>query len=38
MRIFLNNSFLSPVSAIDRPDDLLVRARRAGDIESVFPA
>jgi hypothetical protein len=37
MWIFLNNSFVSIVSAVDRPDDLLVRARRAGDIQRVFP-
>jgi hypothetical protein len=37
MWIFLNNTFLSIVSAADRPSDLLVRARRAGDIEQVFP-
>jgi hypothetical protein len=37
MWIFLNNSFLSIVSEIDRPDDRLVRARCAGDIERVSP-
>jgi hypothetical protein len=37
MWIFLNNAFLSIVSAVDRPYDLLVRASRAGDIERVFP-
>ena len=37
MWIFLNDSFLSVVAHRDRPDDLLVRARRQGDIERVFP-
>ena len=37
MWIFLSDSFLSIVNAVDRPNDLLVRARRAGDIERVFP-
>jgi hypothetical protein len=37
MWIALNNSFLSVVFKGCRPDELLVRARRAGDIEKVFP-
>jgi len=37
MWIFFNDAFLSVVSAVGRPADLLVRARRAGDIERVFP-
>jgi hypothetical protein len=38
MWIFLNNSFLSIVAHRDKPDRLLVRARRAGDIKAVFPS
>jgi hypothetical protein len=37
MWIFLNDSFLSIVAHRDKPGVLLVRARRAGDIEAVFP-
>lgn len=37
MWIYLNNAFLSIVQNDDTPDALLVRARRSGDIESVFP-
>lgn len=37
MWICLNNSFLSVVSKDCAADELLVRARRAGDIERVFP-
>lgn len=37
MWIFLKDSFLSIVAHRDRPDDLLVRARKQGDIERVFP-
>ena len=37
MWVFLNNSFLSIVAHRDKPDVLLVRARKAGDIEAVFP-
>jgi hypothetical protein len=39
MWIFLNDAFLSVVAdkADPRGDRLLVRARRAGDIERVFP-
>lgn len=37
MWIFLNKAFLSIVAHRDKPDRLLVRARRAGDIEAVFP-
>jgi hypothetical protein len=37
MWIFLNNSFLSIVGDKHAPDNLLVRARRDGDIERVFP-
>jgi hypothetical protein len=37
MWIFLKSSFLSIVATIDRPNDLLVRARHQGDIERVFP-
>lgn len=33
----LNKSFLSIVSKQCKPDELLVRARRPGDIEAVFP-
>jgi hypothetical protein len=35
--IFLNDAFLSIVAHRDDPDALLVRARRAGDIERAFP-
>jgi len=37
MWIMMNNSFLSIVSKDCGPAELLVRARRAGDIERVFP-
>lgn len=37
MWIFLNNAMLSIVAHRDRDDVLLVRARRRGDIERVFP-
>ena len=37
MWIFLNDSFLSIVAHRHEPDMLLVRARREGDIEAVFP-
>lgn len=37
MWICLNDSFLSIVSKGCEPDELLVRARRDGDIEAVFP-
>ena len=37
MWIFLSDSFLSIVAHRDKPGVLLVRARRAGDIEAVFP-
>jgi hypothetical protein len=37
MWIFLRDSFLSIVAHRDRPGVLLVRARREGDIERVFP-
>ncbi len=37
MWICLNNSFLSIVRKDCRPDELLVRARRNGDIEKAFP-
>ena len=37
MWICLNNAFLSIVTDPESPDTLLVRARRPGDIESVFP-
>ena len=36
MWIALNNSFLSIVENLDNSDELLVRARVKGDIESVF--
>lgn len=36
MWICLNRAFLSIVDDPDNPDSLLVRARRKGDIESVF--
>ena len=37
MWVCLKNSFLSIVSKDCRPDELMVRARRPGDIEKVFP-
>lgn len=37
MWIYMNNAFLSIVRNDDVPGMLLVRARRSGDIESVFP-
>ena len=37
MWIMANNSYLSIVSKNCGPTELLVRARRAGDIEKVFP-
>jgi hypothetical protein len=37
MWIMTNNSYLSIVSKDRGPSKLLVRARRAGDIEKVFP-
>jgi hypothetical protein len=37
MWLFLNNAFLSIVDKGGDGDTLLVRARRAGDIERVFP-
>ena len=37
MWIATSNSFLSIVHKDCSPDELLVRARRAGDIEKVFP-
>lgn len=37
MWLMVNNSFLSIVHKECEPDELLVRARRAGDIERVFP-
>jgi len=37
MWIFLNDAFLSIVAHVDRPDDLLVRARVPGDLERTFP-
>lgn len=37
MWVFLNSSFLSIVAHREKPDVLLVRARRKGDIEAVFP-
>lgn len=37
MWICLNDAFLSIVSKDCGPDELLVRARRDGDIERVFP-
>lgn len=37
MWICLNNAFLSIVTNPEGQDTLLVRARRPGDIESVFP-
>ncbi len=37
MWVYLRNSFLSIVAHREKPDILLVRARRAGDIQRVFP-
>lgn len=37
MWICLNNAFLSIVQHWDKPNVLIVRARREGDIERVFP-
>ena len=37
MWICLSESFLSIVDASDEPGTLLVRARRQGDIEAIFP-
>lgn len=37
MWLYLNDAFLSMVSDRNDPDRLLVRARRKGDIEAVFP-
>lgn len=37
MWICLNNAFLSIVAHRDQPEMLLVRGRREGDIEAVFP-
>jgi hypothetical protein len=37
MWLMLNDSFLSFVSKDCKPSELLVRARRPGDIEKVFP-
>lgn len=37
MWIFLKDSFLSVVAHRDRPDDLLVRARKKGDVRRAFP-
>ena len=37
MWICLNDSFLSIVTDNHHPDRLLVRARRKGDIQSIFP-
>ena len=37
MWVCLSNSFLSIVHKDCGPDELLVRARRPGDIEAVFP-
>ncbi len=37
MWIFQNDSFLSIVAQRDKPGVLMVRARKAGDIEAVFP-
>lgn len=37
MWILMNDAMLSIVRHHTRPDDLLVRARLAGDIERVFP-
>lgn len=37
MWVFLTDAFLSIVADRDDPKSLLVRARRSGDIERVFP-
>jgi hypothetical protein len=37
MWIFLNDSFLSIIAHREKPGILLVRARKAGDIEALFP-
>ena len=37
MWLCLNDAFLSIVALPDHPDELLVRARIAGDIERLFP-
>jgi hypothetical protein len=37
MWVFMKNSFLSIVTDTGNPDSLLVRARKRGDIEAVFP-
>ena len=37
MWIFQNDSFLSIVALRNKPGVLLVRARKAGDIEAIFP-
>lgn len=37
MWLCLNNAFLSVVSKDCAPDELMVRARRKGDIERIFP-
>ena len=37
MWLFLNDSFLSIVADRDGSNNLLVRARRSGDIKKVFP-
>ena len=37
MWIFLNDAFLSIVAHREKPGILLVRARRGGDIEALFP-
>jgi len=38
MWIMMNNSCLSIVKNINKPDELLVRARIDGDIQKIFPA
>ena len=38
MWLCLNDAFLSIVALPGHPDELLVRARIAGDIERLFPA
>lgn len=37
MWLFLNDSFISIVSDERRPDNLLIRARKEGDIEAFIP-
>lgn len=37
MWIMLNDAFVSIVSKDCKPDELMVRARRQGDIEKIFP-